>query len=158
MSVGLIDTSIFCELLGVPGKSGQVGEIRAALRTKIGAGEVLLLPMTTIIETGNLIGQCSTDGGMRRSHAIKFVELVKKAIDGEAPFVPTQFPDSTDIRRWLDEFPAWTMRTVRGKGSGFGDLTIKEEWERQCLLNQARRVYIWSLDDQLTPYDRSPVL
>ncbi len=159
MSVALIDTSVFCELLGIPGKSRDSAAFRAALKVKVAAQEILLLPMTTIIETGNFIGQCSPDGGKRRYYATVFVEWVLRAIDGEAPFTATPFPFTADLRAWLVEFPDWTMRTdERGKGSGFGDLTIKKEWDRQCDLNPSRRVYIWSQDQQLAKVARDPVI
>lgn len=159
MSVALIDTSVFCELLGIPGKSNASAAFRAKLKTKTEAHEILLLPMTTIIETGNFIGQCSPDGGKRRHHATVFCEWVRKAIDGEAPFIATPFPDPTDLRAWLAEFADWAMRTdERGKGSGLGDLTIKKEWDRQCALNPSRRVYVWSQDQQLGMDVRGPLI
>ncbi len=159
MSVALIDTSVFCELLGIPGKSSDPLAFRAEFKAKIDVGEILLLPMTTIIEAGNFIGQCSPDGGIRRHHADLFIASVLTAIDGEAPFTPTPFPDPDDLRDWLAEFPNWTMRTdKRGKGSGFGDLTIKKEWDHQCKLHPSRRVYIWSQDHQLANFARDPVI
>ncbi len=159
MSVAIIDTTVFCELLGIPGKSNDKHAFRTQLRAKIEAGEILLLPMTTILETGNHIGQCSADGAKRRYFAQKFVESVQKAVDGDAPFSPTPFFEPDDLRKWLAQFPDWTVVTdARGKGSGLGDLTIQKEWERQCELNPARRVYIWSRDVQLAAYDRPSML
>jgi hypothetical protein len=35
-----------------------------------------------------------------------------------------------------------------------GDLSMIKEWERQCELHRARRVFIWSLDGHLAGYDR----
>ena len=42
------------------------------------------------------------------------------------------------------------------QGAGMGDLSIVKEWERQCDLNRARRVLIWSFDEHLAGYDREP--
>lgn len=159
MTVSIIDTSIFCELLAVPQKSSNPSAFLAEMKAKTEAGEILLLPMTTIIETGNHIGQCSSDGAKRRYFAQRFTASVQQAIDGDAPFSPTRFFDSVELRKWLAEFPDWTKVTdARGKGSGLGDLTIQKEWERQCALNRSRRVYIWSLDARLAAYDREPNL
>lgn len=159
MSVAIIDTSVFCELLAVPGKTSDVVGFRGEFQQKIEAGEVLLLPMTTILETGNHIGQCSSKGDIRRHYAKLFVDAVLKALDGDAPFSPTRFFDPREVRGWLSEFPDWVCRTDRyGRGSGLGDLTIKKEWERQCALNRARRVYIWSQDNQLSACDKAPEL
>jgi hypothetical protein len=156
VTVALIDTSIFCEILAVPGKASDPAFYRSELKARVDGGEILLLPMTTILETGNHIGQCSSNGSKRRASAATFVTAVRQAIDGTAPFSPTPFPDVTDARTWLSEFPDWASQTdARGKGSGLGDLTIKKEWERQCALNPSRHVYIWSLDNQLMAYDRA---
>jgi hypothetical protein len=52
------------------------------------------------------------------------------------------------MRRWLAEFPQWAMQE-----QGLGDLSIKHDWDRLCVQNQRRRVYIWSLDHDLSGYD-----
>ncbi len=159
MSVVLIDTSVFCELLAVPGKAGDPDQYRDEMKALVEDGDILLLPMTAIIETGNHIGQCSPNGNTRRHYASLFVQTVTAAIDGTAPFSPTPFFLPGDLREWLDRFPDWAKVTdLHGRGSGFGDLTILTEWERQCELNPSRRVYIWSQDERLTPYDRAPTL
>lgn len=48
------------------------------------------------------------------------------------------------LRTWLGDFVEWAAR-----GSGFDDLSIKEEWERQRARHTERRVYIWSFDQHL---------
>ncbi len=157
MSVGLIDTSIFCEILDIPKMASAAATYRAELKSKADANESLLLPMTTIIETGNHIGQCSSNGATRRHFAELFTALVLKALAGDAPFRPTTFFELADLRSWLSEFSNWATYTdAHGRGSGFGDLTILKEWERQCELNPGRRVYIWSLDQRLAAYDKPP--
>jgi hypothetical protein len=112
--------------------------------------ETLLLPMSAIIETGNHIGHLR-DGRQRRTWAEIFVQLIQQAIRGESPFTSTPFFESEALLTWLDDFPDWA-----NQGSGLVDLTIKKEFDRQCLLNPMRRVYIWSLDQHLSSYDRQP--
>jgi hypothetical protein len=149
LSVCLLDTSILCELLEIPGKCGSFPEVASELEHKVQQGESLLLPLTAVLETGNHIGQ-NGDGRQRRAAAERFVRLVKDAIEGRTPFVPTPFePESW--RHLLDEFPDWA-----GRGSGLGDWTILKEFDRQCLLHPSRRVYIWSTDGHLSSYDRHP--
>jgi hypothetical protein len=158
-SVALIDTSVLCEVVDVPGKSGETELYRALLEEKVAEDESLLLPVTAILETGNHIGQCSADGGRRRKAAEGFVELVISAIKGAVPFRPTPFFEPEAMLNWLAEFPNWVSRSdAKGKGSGFGDLSIQKEWERQCKLNPGRRVYIWSKDQHLQSYDKPPQL
>ncbi len=156
MSVCLIDTSVFCELLKVPNMDRRHSEMMGLFAEKLAAQETLLLPMTTILETGNHIGQ-NGDGRQRRQAAERFVEQVRLALQGQSPFTPTPLFSREDLGGWLSEFPDWAMRSdSRGKGSGLGDLSIVKAFERQCLLTPFRRVYIWSLDEQLAHYDRTP--
>lgn len=150
MSVCLIDTGILCEFLQVPDKCGNHADVFDQMRHKIEAKESLLLPMSAILETGNHIGQ-NGDGRQRRATAEKFVGFIRQAIRGETPFAPTPFFDAEPLLEWLGEFPDWA-----GRGSGLADLTILKEFERQCALHRARRVYIWSLDGHLSSYRREP--
>ncbi len=152
MSIWLLDTSILCELLGVPNCSDHQRDIALELKRKIERRDTLLLPMTSIFETGNLIGQ-NGDGTQRRQSATRFVKLVRQAIQGKTPFQPTPFFESDQVLGWLEKFPNWVQQTdSRGRGSGFGDLSIVQEWERQRLLNPERQVRIWSLDEHLKGY------
>ncbi|ATB48122.1 hypothetical protein [Corallococcus macrosporus] len=158
-NVVLLDTSILCEILAVPKLSSNARGFQNQLKDKIKAGDTLLLPMTSILETGNHIGQCSMQGQARRKAATAFVKFVTEALKGDLPFRPTPFFQAKELATWLVEFPDWAMRSdAKGKGSGLGDLTIQKEWMRQCDLNPGRRVYIWSLDQQLHRFDRLPTM
>lgn len=144
----LVDTTIFVEILNVPGKNAQHDELFLELETRINNGESLFLPMATILETGNHIGQ-NGDGRQRRACAVRFVRQVKQALNGESPFKPINFLEAEELKEWLREFPEHANR-----GSGLGDLSIVHDWQRLCVLNPKRRVVIWSLDDHLKAYDR----
>jgi hypothetical protein len=150
VSVCLVDTSILCEILQVPNKHGNHAEISEQMERKIKEKEALLLPMSAILETGNHIGQ-NGDGRQRRATAEKFVDFIRQAIQGETPFTPTPFFEAEPLLEWLGELPDWA-----GRGAGLADLTICKEFERQCALHRARRVYIWSLDGHLSSYHRKP--
>lgn len=148
--IRIVDTSVLCNLLRVPHKDQDaeiaVEEFREAQEDK----DVFLLPIAVIYETGNHIAQ-SPNGAKRRVVAEGFVELVRKAFEGEIPFTPTPLQHPEDMVQWLDEFP-----NHAATGMGFGDLSITKVWEQQCKLNQSRRVLIWSYDKHLQGYDRSP--
>ena len=150
MTICLVDTSIFCNVLEVPNQCQDKDAVLDGLREKIEAGWSLLLPVAAIIETGNHIAQVA-DGRQRRGVAGRFVEQVKMALNGEAPWVVTPLPEKEAWLAWLNEFPEHAMREV-----GIGDLTIIKEFERQCTLHSMRRVLIWSLDGDLDGYDRIP--
>jgi hypothetical protein len=152
-AVCLVDTSIFVEIINVPGKAQDHEHILELLGEKIKNRESLFLPMATIIETGNHIGQCG-DGTKRRECAKKFVTEVSKALDGMTPFKPISFLSSEELRKWLSEFPE-----SAAMGRGLGDLSIVHDWKKLCGQNHGRRVYIWSLDTHLSgAYDRLPSL
>lgn len=149
-AVCLVDTSVFVEILDVPGKAQQHGEVLNVLGEKIAAGETLFLPMAAVLETGNHIGQ-NGDGRLRRTCAARFVEQVQLALDGGSPFKPISFLTHGDMRAWLSEFEDHATQ-----GSGLGDLSIIHDWRRLCDQNPARRVYVWSFDGHLSAYDRPP--
>ncbi|WP_055135217.1 hypothetical protein QZH45_00190 [Pseudomonas corrugata] len=151
-AVCLVDTSIFVEILNVPIKAQQHNETLQQLEQRIRDGESLFLPMATILETGNHIGQ-NGDGGARRGCAEQFTRQVGAALEGRSPFKAISFLQEDEMRAWLLEFPAHAMR-----GSGLGDLSIIHDWQRLCSLNPARRVYIWSSDIHLSAFDQPPRL
>ena len=150
MTICIVDTSVVCELLDIPMMASAPDDFRSLLHAKMEAGESLLLPMTSVIETGNHIGQ-NGDGRQRRASAVRFAGFVEKAVAGQLPFAPTPLPDLEDITSLLHEFPDWAAT-----GSGLGDLSIVKTWKHQCSLNPLRRVYIWSLDEHLSSYDHDP--
>lgn len=150
MTISLVDTSVFCELLPVPGLAAKSASFQKQLEQKVRARERLFLPMATIIETGNHIGQ-NGDGDQRRKTALRFVKDVNAALAGEAPYSTLAFPEERHLREWLGRFPGWAST-----GSGLGDLSIVTDWERQCALFPSQRVYIWSKDSHLSAYDRHP--
>jgi hypothetical protein len=146
MSIGIVDTTIFCEILQVPRKSQQHDSVMTQLREHIKKGVVLFLPIATIIETGNHIAQ-NGDGYLRRKTAERFSQEVRKALDSEAPWTITRPPDVDDLRQYLDKFPDYAMQSM-----GLGDVSIVIEFERQCKLHPHSRVFIWSLDGHLKNY------
>ena len=150
-AVCIVDTSVFCEILDIPHMATDRGrEFRSALTAKVKADETLLLPMTTILETGNHIGQ-NGNGAQRRAAASRFVTQVTLALRGETPFTPTPLLNEEALLEMLGKFPDWAM-----KEKGFGDLTIVEEWISLCEAFPTRRVYIWSKDGDFDGYDREP--
>jgi hypothetical protein len=147
-AICLIDTSIFLEILNVPGKADQYLEIFEELQTKIVDREVLFLPMATIFETGNHIAQ-NGNGAERRLCAENFVTQVQKALDGDSPFKAINFPERDQMQQWLKDFPDSAMREI-----GIGDLSIIHDYHRMCQMHQGLLVYIWSLDEHLSTFHR----
>lgn len=150
MTICIVDTSVFCNVLDIPHKNQHRAEVTAALRDYIAKGYSLLLPLAAIFETGAHISHLS-DGRLRRETALRFVEQVRLAVAGLAPWRTTPIPRPEDLAIWLDEFPE------RAKcGLSLADLSMIKLFEQQCALNPARRVFIWSYDeDDLSAYDRT---
>lgn len=154
-AVCIIDTSVLVEILEIPNKSSRKGAdaIGKKFKEKVDDSERFLLPITTVIETGNHIGQIG-DGDLRRKTAQGFKEFLQSTLAGETPFL-------TGFDFDLEEF----MKNVVGSfvdratvGIGIGDCMIIEEYVRQCEIHKktGRRVYIWSLDKHLQAHDTHP--
>jgi len=73
-SICLIDTSIFLNLLNVPNCNQNHDSVLQDFQTYIEAGCIFILPMATILETGNHIAQ-NGDGTIRRKTALRFIAL-----------------------------------------------------------------------------------
>ena len=142
-AICLIDTSVFVEILGIPTMNDHP-EVLDQLKDKISQEEKLFLPMATIIETGNHIAQKGD-----RSHALDFVERVQLAISGTDYFAPVESFSIERLQQCIADFPNNAVR-----GVSLGDLSIIQDWQRQCDKNQGRTVYIWSLDTHLKGYCR----
>lgn len=154
MSIVLIDTSVFCEFISVPGKWNEQRQKQIFLEIKklIRSGATLFLPIATILETGRHISQVG-NGDMRRQTAIRFVEVVQEALQDHKPWtIPQPLLNPHELKSYLLEFPDSAMR-----GVSLGDLTIIKEFERQCELHTGHEIYIWSLDDHLAGYHRDPL-
>lgn len=150
MSICIVDTSVFCNILEVPNRCQDRGQVLNRLEALIDEGATLLLPLATIYETGNHIAQ-NGDGQQRRNAAERFVEQVDLALQGENPFTPTDINEEDELRQWLTQFPEYAEREV-----GFGDMSIVEAFHDECERHPSRRVFIWALDQDLSNYDRDP--
>lgn len=152
-AVCLIDTSVFLPLLNVPGRDENHKAVLAEFKRLERQGTFFFLPLATILETANHIGYLR-DGGERRKYAAFFAKNVIQAMDRVAPWRLIEPLTEDELRDYLQDFPDYAMR-----GLSLSDLSIVKEYERQCALNQARRVFIWSFDrDDLKGYDCPAVL
>ena len=109
MTICLVDTSIFCNILEVPGRCQDKQRVVDELEQKIGEESNLLLPLAAIVETGNHIAHC-TNGGARRKVAKRFVKQVRMAIEGTAPWVVTPLPGKSDWLTWLENLESGRSR------------------------------------------------
>ncbi len=148
MTICIVDTSVFCNILDVSGRNQEKEKAFEEPRGFLEEGHTLLLPLAAVYETGNHIAHIG-DGGRRRQAALRFVEEVRKAINGSSPWTTTPIPDQQATLGWLDEFPDKAMREI-----SLADLSIIKEFEKQCELHRMRRVFIWSYDADLSGHNR----
>ncbi|MNL03039.1 hypothetical protein D3C87_1235640 [compost metagenome] len=158
-AISIIDTSVFLNLLDVPNRNGEREQVDLAFREYVELGATFILPMATIIETGNHIAQ-NGDGGTRRATAQRFCEHVGAAFCGNAPYQISEFPNSQEVLAWLNSFPehAGQNKTPAKttEGTSFGDLSIIEEYSKCRRRFSMSEVFIWSLDSDLATYSYKP--
>ena len=158
-SVCIIDTSVFLNLLNVPCKNQDKEATIQSYSEFVELEVTFILPMATIIETGNHIAQ-NGNGTARRETAKRFCETVKGAFTGEAPYRTSEFPDTAEILLWLDKFPQLAGQnkspTKTTEGTSFGDLSIISEYEKCVKKFSMTEVFIWSLDSDLSQFRHTP--
>lgn len=147
MRVHFIDTSVFVNIIDVPNMNDQRGTVMKELKEllKNRNKEKMILPFATIIETGNHIAQ-NGNGQQRRKSAEFFCQIIKKTLNGEAPW--TYYGEQLredDLNKICAEFPDAAMQ-----GEGFGDLSIIHSYNRYKEETPAiSEIRIWSLDKHL---------
>ncbi len=113
----IMDTSMLCCWIDVPGKNTcgptedqwDHNRVDQFLQNKIQEGATLVLPLATIIETGNHIAQSAHS---RYECARKLADIMKKAADNETPWAA--FSDQSSL---------WTKESLK---------KLAEEWPNQA--------------------------
>ncbi|MBF0136566.1 MAG: hypothetical protein H7833_13425 [Magnetococcus sp. DMHC-1] len=124
----IFDTSVFCCLLQVPGKEtcGPEGDVwdHKRISNQIAReekeGSTFVLPLATIIETGNHISQCKGD---RHSLARELGKYIRDTAEGNTPWAAfvaqTNLWERDTLLSLADNWP--DMAT---QGISLGDATI----------------------------------
>jgi len=143
--IWIVDTSVFLNVLNVPGRNQQRDEVLQHFKKRVEGKDSFLLPFASIVETGNHVAHL--DGNNRFRFAQLFRDEVQKTIEGSSPWKPMDFPEKPHVLSWLTDFPQ-----NAAKGIGFADHSIIKQWERQRDLSPQYSVRIWSLDSHLQGY------
>ncbi|WP_315549389.1 hypothetical protein [Lautropia mirabilis] len=158
-AIVLLDTSVYLNVLDVPGFNQHRQTVLDDFHKSIEQDDHFLLPLATVWETGNHIAHLP-NGQQRRTFAQRLVDDVLRAFQGQTPYRATHFPERDEFEAWLKDFPDKAMcnksSTKTTEGTSLADLSIIKEWERNCRLNPMSHVRIWSLDMDLSGYDRRP--
>jgi len=146
----IVDTSVFLNILDVPGKNQDRKATLDAFQHHLDARNRLYLPVPCIIETGNHITHL-TKGHDRYKYAEFFFKEVTKAINGGAPWMPVALPHESndDIQRWLVNFPNAAKQKI-----SLTDVTVKDLFDVFCKKFSMSGVLVWSLDGHLTSLQR----
>ena len=150
MTVVIIDTSILCNLLSIPGKAQDREAVIADFEIWVGGGASLLLPHVAIYETANFIAQLG-NGAVRRDRAEKFVSLIGDSLARKAPWALAPFPRQDEFLKLVQNFVDGATR-----GVGLVDQTIEALWHQNVNRHPKRRVLVWSADHHLSGYDSIP--
>lgn len=157
-TVVVIDTSILCVWLKVPGLETcgpdddrwVFDRVDPVIKSHIGAGSSLILPLTTIIETGNHIAQATGD---RFALAKDLGELMRKAADAESPWAAF----SEQAERWAPENlkkVAEVWPPLAAQKMSLGDATIKDVADYYAAMGY--KVSLLTGDKQLAAHEPSP--
>lgn len=152
--VTFVDTSVLLEILKVPRKNQRPDEAERELRERVAAGETLVLPTATIIETGNHIGQVA-DGGARRRCAERFARFLEQMAQDDPPWTMSGAHWNARFLTALidgDGAARLSLADMATQGVGTGDtsiLTEKQDYERRTL---GVVVGVWTTDGDFAPY------
>jgi hypothetical protein len=126
----ILDTSVLCCWLQVPGKEEagpttdrwDYARINKLLEQEKAKNSTFVLPIATLIETGNHIAQASNQ---RFERACNLAKYLREAADAQSPWAA--FTDqsalwqSDNLRALADTWP-----TLANGGTSIGDHTIKD--------------------------------
>lgn len=152
--VRVVDTSVLCDLLKVPGKCQRHDEVREELEVLSGSGVQLVVPIASVIETGNHIAQAE-GGHARRACAERFVGLLRLTAEGGAPWVLHSVAWDGRMLDLLCNGPGQVGAFVDMAGGGTlgaGDVAILAECELYASRTAGVRVSVWTHDERLAAY------
>jgi hypothetical protein len=153
-TVLFIDTSILCNLLDLPGMAQDRIEVAAEYRAHVEAGAQFVLPISTVIETGNHIEQIAS-GHERRIRAEQFDQILREIATDTAPWVLHAHEwDAAFLSTFCDGGPTSPpFVEVASTGTlGGGDVSILVERDRYRARVSTRDVRIWTKDTALAAY------
>jgi predicted nucleic acid-binding protein len=144
-----IDTTVLAALLRVPGRDENAAELQNEFKQLQADGAKFVIPMTSIIETGNLI---ANGPGDRRAAAGRLAEAIEAARSQSPPWTIRDVSwDDRFLAALLDgDSTGSDMVTNLGNGiMGNGDLAILVERDRFRQESAFGDIRVWSTDGHL---------
>ena len=152
MRVHFIDTSILVNILDIPDMNQDreivLQEYHWILKED---NNLFILPLATIIETGNHIAHIN-DGNKRREKGIEFSNMLRKIANDESPW---KFFEGEVTREEITLIADRLPESVTYE-SGAGDLSIIAAYEKYKNNTPAiGYIRIWSMDGHLKHYEQA---
>lgn len=147
--VVLIDTGILHHIVGLDGDGPDRRAVLAQFDEREANGDLFVIPVTAIIETGNHIAQSAGD---RRSMAELLVKVIREAQSPDPPWI---IRATTWDATFLNDLVAGDstgsdLITLLGDGRmGSGDVAILVERDRFRRETAYTAVEVWTADDHL---------
>lgn len=122
------------------------------MRARLKAKEKLVLPITSVIETGNFIAQIK-DGGTRGKAAEKFNEILCLVCAGKSPWILHDVQWDRGFLEQLLEGAGTEVSYIQHARNrlGTGDLCILAE-SRRYMERTGCQVEVWTLDTKLAAH------
>lgn len=150
IKVTFVDTSVLCEMLQVPGKCsperGAEVTVEADLRAE--AGEHLVIPVTTVIETGNHIAQADED---RHNAACRFVAFLRAAVAEGGPWRLLETRLGAEFLSAVcdGDSTGQSFESLAAEKVGAGDIAILVERDQFLSASALRDTDVWTFDQRL---------
>lgn len=124
----IIDTSVLCVWLKVPGKT-TTGKNNAIdyeyvsnyIQTEIKKGTQLVLPLTTLIETGNFVAHCKSN---KEPSVTQMVDIINDVADGTTPWIALESQKDLLKGDKLKDLAKDWQTTVITENQSIGDAAI----------------------------------
>jgi len=149
-TITLVDTSVLCELLQVPGKSNSArgADVRAEVDRRWREGERFVIPVTAVIETGNHIAQAD---GNRYDVAGRLVRLLQVAISEESHWRVLERRLGPEFLTSLcaGDSTGLSLEALAAARVGAGDIAILVERDQILATTAIRNVQVWTFDEGL---------
>ena len=155
MNVRFIDTSIMCNLLEIPDKCADKERVKKEWKEVLERKETLIMPLATIIETGNHIAHIADgNGDARYTIAKKFKQFLEKTAESKAPWtLYGNALEQKEIKYLADNLEKFLPAKI-----GIGDMTIVYAYEKYLAEEPAiGTIMIWSTDGHLSSYRQENV-
>lgn len=153
LTVRFVDTSVLCNLVDVPGRNQRRDEVQAEFKRLVAEGRTrFVIPVTSIIETGNHIANATGD---RRSAAKRLEQFLESAATGDLPWQLHAVNWDADFLAALRRGGGTGIPLVDHLGNGTmgtGDLAILCERDAFRQRTHFLAVEIWTLEAVMAAY------